>query len=185
MWRPTTLGEVIAERSFVLTKNGRKNGTVRVRFGRPVRGPDTDRREPWWCPFDVRGLGLDGLHPVAGIDALQAIVLALDFVTRVLPEQAARRGLRVEWLGETVRIDLARHSLAARTDEVLAALFMALRDTASLLASTAGADRRVTRSLSALMQKAHGMKKAKPVARPRRRKRAARQLVAADKARYR
>lgn len=40
---------------------------------------------------------------IAGLDSLQALILALEFVVRTLPFEAKRVGGAVEWLGESER----------------------------------------------------------------------------------
>jgi hypothetical protein len=100
MWRPRVLGPVIAERTLTLERPKRNSGTVRVEFGRPVRAPRPLRGDPWWCPVRISGLGRRGLDTIPGEDSLQALTLALEFVTRVLPLEASRGGARLQWLGE-------------------------------------------------------------------------------------
>jgi hypothetical protein len=77
--------------------------SVRVRFGKPVRARRPERGDPWWCPVEITGLKSRSLTPVAGEDSLQALVLALKYVTRVLPAEAKRMSGRIEWLGEHER----------------------------------------------------------------------------------
>jgi len=100
VWRPRTMGRVIAERTVKLERPGRRPTAVRVRFGRPVRAPRPERGDPWWCPVDISGLGSRRLERVAGEDSLQALTLAMELVSRVLPVEADRAGGRLEWLGE-------------------------------------------------------------------------------------
>lgn len=100
MWRPRTLGSVIAERTLKLDRPGRRATVVRVKFGRPVRAPRPERGDPWWCPVEISGLGKRRLEKVAGEDSLQALTLAMEFVGRVLPVEAGRAGGHLQWLGE-------------------------------------------------------------------------------------
>lgn len=100
MWRPRTLGSVIAERTLTLERPGRRSTVVRVRVGRPVRAPRPERGDPWWCPVQISGLGPRQLEKVAGEDSLQALTLALEFLARILPVEAERAGARIQWLGE-------------------------------------------------------------------------------------
>jgi hypothetical protein len=51
----------------------------------------------------VDGLGPSAVRAVAGEDALQALMLALEFIGNVLPLEAERAGGRLEWLGERYR----------------------------------------------------------------------------------
>jgi hypothetical protein len=117
MWRPWGLGKAVAERRLRLVGPRRRAAIVTVRFGRPVRAPRPERGDPWWCPVEIEGLGKRRFNPIAGEDSLQALVLALEFVTQVLPLEAERAGAQVEWLGERERLVFANtlsSGLAAR-----------------------------------------------------------------------
>jgi Domain of unknown function (DUF6968) len=170
MWKPESVGDVIAEREFVLKRKSRRAGRVRVRFGRPIKGRGVSSRDPWWCPVEVTGAGLDRFCPVAGIDSLQALILALEFVTRILPAEAQRKGLRIEWLGDSERIVLARHSLSREVESCIFALFSTLRDTAAILASDYHGDARATRALRRIISSALPVTR-RPVRRRKSRKR--------------
>jgi hypothetical protein len=106
VWQPREVGEVIAERRLVLRRAGQRPKGVRVRFGKPVKAPRTPR-DPWWCPVQVSGLGPTELHAIAGEDSLQALVLALKYVTQNLPTHARRLRGRIDWLGEEERLVFA------------------------------------------------------------------------------
>jgi len=107
VWRPRRLGTVIAERRLGFAVYRQPARVVTVRFGRPVRALRPERGDPWWCPVEVIGLGRRSLRPIAGEDSLQALVLALEFVTRTLPVEAERLGGQLEWLGERERLVFA------------------------------------------------------------------------------
>jgi Domain of unknown function (DUF6968) len=107
VWRPSKVGNVIAERRLMFARRRRRSRIVSVRFGRPVRSPRPRRGDPWWCPVEITGLGKQTLRPIAGEDSLQALVLALEFVTRVLPLEADRAGGHLEWLGEREQLVFA------------------------------------------------------------------------------
>lgn len=151
MWKPESVGDVIAERNFVLTKSSGRRARLRVRFGRPVKGKGTFQRDPWWCPIEVKGAGLDSFRSVAGIDSLQALILALELVTRVLPTEAERAGFRIEWLGDSERIVLAKHTLSREVESSLWSMFCTMKDVASILASDEAAERQATRALRAIV----------------------------------
>jgi hypothetical protein len=91
---------MIAERGLRLERPKRRAAVVRVRFGCPVRAPRPERGDPWWCPVQISGLGKRRLEKIPGEDSLQALVLALGFTTRLLPDEADRVGGHVQWLGE-------------------------------------------------------------------------------------
>jgi uncharacterized protein DUF6968 len=83
------LGVVIGARR--LRGEGPKPKAVLVRVGKPRRskGPD------WECPFSINGLGIRGIQCAHGIDAIQALTMALEGI-RVLLE---RSGARLSWVG--------------------------------------------------------------------------------------
>jgi hypothetical protein len=99
MWQPAQLGEVIAERRLVArVRRGRARSLV-VRFGRPVRS--AVKKDPWWCPVEITGIGKPRFFAAAGEDSVQALVLALRAADLTLAT-GFRKG-RVEWLGDTER----------------------------------------------------------------------------------
>ncbi len=71
-----------------------------MRVGCPVRAPRPKRGDPWWCPVQISGLGKRQLEKIPGEDSLQALILALEFVSRILPAEADRVGGQLQWLGE-------------------------------------------------------------------------------------
>ena len=107
MWRPRKLGAVIVERWLWFAGSRKRARVVSVRFGQPVRSSRPERGDPWWCPVEIRGLGKRSLKAIPGEDSLQAIVLAFEFVTHVLPLEAERAGGHIEWLGERERLAFA------------------------------------------------------------------------------
>jgi hypothetical protein len=156
LWRPETLGEVIAERDFVLRRASGRNAKVRVRFGKPVLDSGASRGDPWWCPVEVRGAGLDSFRPVAGLDSLQALILALDLVSRTLPQEAERRGFRLDWLGDSERLVLARQALSRDLENGLLSLAMMLRDLATILSADESAERRAKQAIRRIVRQAEG-----------------------------
>ena len=75
------------------------------------------------------------MRPVAGADSLQALILALEFATEVLPHEVASTGGRIQWLGESERVIFARQGLAHAADEVIVALLGRLKRVAAVLDS--------------------------------------------------
>ena len=166
MWKPDGLGTVIAEREFVVRKASGRAVRVRVRFGQPVKGRGGTKRDPWWCPVETKGAGLDSFRPVAGIDSLQALILALDLITRVLPMEAERVGLRLEWLGDTERLVLARQAFARSTESAMLSLFGLLRDVGAILSSDRKSEEQATAALRAIVA---SLRQKAPSSRKRRR----------------
>lgn len=103
MWKPDDVGEVIASRQITFTRAKRKL-VVEVAIGRPVKGPE--RRDPWWCPVRV-GAPIRAFEAIAGEDALQSLVLALEFLQTMLPTLARRKRGTVQWLDEHERLIFA------------------------------------------------------------------------------
>jgi hypothetical protein len=154
LWKPESVGAVIAEREFVLARPSGRKARVTVRFGRPVIGKGASRRDPWWCPVEVRGAGFDSFRPVAGIDSLQALILALEFISRVLPDEVERAGFRIEWLGDSEKIVLARHALSREVENAMLSLLVTLRDVAAILSSNDKDERRATEALRRIVNAA-------------------------------
>jgi hypothetical protein len=106
VWRPHKLGNPFAERKLRLLRDRRSRAEV-IRFGLPVRSPRPQRGDPWWCPVQVTGLGKRRFSPIPGEDSLQALVLAFEWVTNVLPLEAELAGGHLDWLGERERLVFA------------------------------------------------------------------------------
>lgn len=81
------LGVVIAVRQ--LHGEGRRPKVVTVKLGKPRRSKEID----WECPFSITGLGIRGIQYGRGVDAVQALSMALEGA-RVLLE---RSGARLSW----------------------------------------------------------------------------------------
>jgi hypothetical protein len=81
-------GEVIAKRTLHVGDGG--TGTVVVSLGRPrPSGFDLE----WECPFRIKGPALETVEFGRGIDAMQALVTALDGIRYVLDQT----GLTLSW----------------------------------------------------------------------------------------
>jgi hypothetical protein len=91
------VGSVLAERILDLeTSAGRRHVTVRIGIPRAI--PDcTDM----YCPYQIVGL-LDGaVRYTEGVDAAQAIYLAMEAVGTALAATPEARSGRLTWYGET------------------------------------------------------------------------------------
>lgn len=82
------LGRPIAERALV---HGRKKRQLTVRIGAPKRAEDVD----WVCPYQIAGLRDSRVDAAYGVDALQALMMALEGI-RVRLEKA---GGGCTWVG--------------------------------------------------------------------------------------
>jgi hypothetical protein len=86
MWQQKTLGTVVADRRLVFVDANGNRSPIAVRIGKPVHRGAVD--VPWWCPVEVKGLGVLSLEFVAGPDATQAIHAAWRFLDETLPARA-------------------------------------------------------------------------------------------------
>ena len=83
--------EVIAERNLTFDSDGTER-VVTVQIGRPYVEPDG----AWFCPFNVIGLLSEGTRRAGGVDAVQALQLALVMIGAEL--SSASNSLK--WDGE-------------------------------------------------------------------------------------
>ena len=84
------LGQVIARR--VLTEyTGDSIGEVAISIGAPRPHPKGD----WECPFAIESYGQSKVESAGGVDALQALLIAIEGVRTRLDQT----GCRYEWLG--------------------------------------------------------------------------------------
>lgn len=77
------------------------DGSVRpvlVRFGRPE--PDPLTGGDWRCPFQIVGIGDDGVQFAFGVDAVHALQLAFMMVGAMLSSAQGPRQ-RITWLDMT------------------------------------------------------------------------------------
>jgi hypothetical protein len=146
MWRPRALGKVIADRQLKLERPRRRSTRVRVRIGCPVRAPRPTRGDPWWCPVQISGLGRRRMEMIAGEDSLQALILALEFTSRVLPAEAARVGAHLQWLGEREDLVFANTFMAGMLERNLGNCITGLADAVGVLEN--GAGRRTAKRLA-------------------------------------
>jgi hypothetical protein len=75
------LGRPIAERALICGTRRKKQLTVRL--GAPKRAEQVD----WVCPYQIVGLGSSRVDAAYGVDALQALMMALEGI-RVRIEKA-------------------------------------------------------------------------------------------------
>lgn len=69
------VGEIIASRTFVLQRENEPTSEVHVLLGRPQRdGAD------FFCPHQIKGVGLEVVRSVYGVDAFQAIQLSISLL---------------------------------------------------------------------------------------------------------
>ena len=92
------LGEVLAEREYEATNaHGGEPRKVLLRIGRPRNAPHLDGA--WVCPVQILVIGEDDVFDAAGVDAVQALHLAMAMAAASLtyPPQ----GVTITWLGSS------------------------------------------------------------------------------------
>jgi hypothetical protein len=85
--------DVIAER-LLIAKIGDQPSEVRVRFGKPLPHPEGG----WFCPYEIAGLGSDAARCIGGVDAVQALQLAMYMAGADL--RARSNQMNLTFLGE-------------------------------------------------------------------------------------
>ena len=99
MSRTFELGDVIAESRLAFEVPGAPQTDVTVRIGRPV--PDASAlRETWVCPIQIDGIGNGRTRGIFGVDAMQALTLAIHTVPALLGLYIHESGGRFLKFGE-------------------------------------------------------------------------------------
>lgn len=86
------LGPVIATRTLA---SGDR--TISVSIGQPFVPPDFDGN--WCCPYRIEGLGGGAIRYAGGVDAVQALWMALLMIGTDLYTSAPGIAGRISWLG--------------------------------------------------------------------------------------
>ena len=95
------IGTILAQRQLADRTSGK---VVRVSLGMPR--PGTGEAD-WECPFRISGAGISRVESGRGIDSMQALTNALDFIRVLLDESDLALGWKVGpgrqdiWDGET------------------------------------------------------------------------------------
>jgi uncharacterized protein DUF6968 len=72
----SSVGQIIAERRYVLSTTPGSKEEVIIRIGTPQESPDGS----WFCPFERVGFGTTKLKCAFGVDAFQALRLTLKMI---------------------------------------------------------------------------------------------------------
>jgi hypothetical protein len=88
------VGEIIASRKFTLLLKGKEPAEVVVLMGKPQKFPDhTD----YYCPYEIKGFGPHRAVAVGGVDAFQAMQLALSTIGVELEVISKESGGKLIW----------------------------------------------------------------------------------------
>ena len=66
----TNLGQIIAERKFVLRSDSGTKHEILVLLGKPQQFSDST---DYYCPCQIKGVGSERIKHFAGVDAFQAL----------------------------------------------------------------------------------------------------------------
>ena len=71
---------------------------VIVHIGQPLPRISVDTNtSDWYCPFQVVGLGDETIRAVFGVDAVQALYLALSTIGRIVAASTAGQSGALDW----------------------------------------------------------------------------------------
>lgn len=88
------LGEIIAERRLSSKAEDGLTGEVLVLLGKPRPFPDAPYGD-YYCPYQISGVGSEKVSGAGGVDAFQAMQLAMVAI-----------GSTLEYLQKTYKVDL-------------------------------------------------------------------------------
>jgi hypothetical protein len=135
MWKPDSIGTIIAERILEF-KDSHGQKKVYLRFGQPVRSPKPEQGDPWYCPIVIEGLGNTKFRLSAGEDALQSLLLALQFAKNILPEYAKKEGGHIYWLSKEMDSIFDQQHMVDVYSMMAGEAFQVLRDVATKIQET-------------------------------------------------
>jgi hypothetical protein len=90
------IGEVIAVRKLLLRRGDIGKRTVVVKLGMPRQFPDST---DYYAPFQITGIGSGKPKYAGGIDAFQAIQLALKMIGAYLSAATSESSADLSWEG--------------------------------------------------------------------------------------
>lgn len=92
----TDIGQLIASRTLILKENA-STREVTITIGKPQKFSDGE--DSYYCPFQITGMGDGKVSWAGGIDAVQALLLALEQIGFVLAESEEYKQGKISWIG--------------------------------------------------------------------------------------
>ena len=93
-----SLGTLVAIRTLdLLAEDGTIVGTVSVKLGKPKK---IAQSEDYYCPFQILGIGSEKIRYGIGVDAMQALILALTKIGSHLYTSSESKSRRLRWMGD-------------------------------------------------------------------------------------
>ena len=94
-----SVGEVVARRDLYILNDEEPNQDVVVLIGKPQSIPDL---RDFYCPYQILGAGESKVRYAGGVDAVQAIQLALKAIETDLATLNEKCGRKLRWLSGEV-----------------------------------------------------------------------------------
>jgi len=88
-----SLGAIIAVRKYLADGGAR---SVTVKIGKPEEMAD---HSDYYCPFEIDGIGRGGIDHACGVDAIQALDLAMKKIGVILNFSPEAQAARLSWDG--------------------------------------------------------------------------------------
>ena len=89
-----TVGEVIATRELTIAEDNSPSASVAVSLGKPQRLPDS---QDYYCPYQIAAAGTQKVRYMCGVDAFQALQLALRTIAVELEVLNKDLGGKLRW----------------------------------------------------------------------------------------
>jgi hypothetical protein len=89
-----TVGEVIATRELTIAEDNSPSAEVVVLLGKPQKLPDF---ADYYCPYQIKGAGTQKVRSIWGVDAFQALQLALRTIAVELEVLNKDLGGKLRW----------------------------------------------------------------------------------------
>ncbi len=93
-----SLGEIIAERKFELLRDAHERETIVVLLGKPQQSPDDATF--YGCPYQIKRSNSEKLMTICGVDAFQALQLAISTIGVELEVIRRDSGGQLIWDGD-------------------------------------------------------------------------------------
>jgi uncharacterized protein DUF6968 len=91
------VGEIIAVRKLSLLRDGGAPSEILALLGKPKQTPGF---QDYYCPYQIKGAGSEGVRYMCGIDAFQALELAIRSLGGELDAFNQRLGGNLRWEGD-------------------------------------------------------------------------------------
>ena len=89
------IDDIIAVRRLRLL--GEPDREIVLKLGRPQLSPDSLEYEEYYCPYQIAGAGDERVRYAAGVDAFQALQLALTLIGPALSRLKGELDGRLQW----------------------------------------------------------------------------------------